>query len=294
MSILHEIKTRKYNIHSMYNLCVLYIKKMAYFGFSTASLSKALPVDIVIPTITKDKKTLHLLIEAIRRNVINPITRIYIVSRPDETLQKFCADNDITFIPEDGVLGYGKKDIVYNVHGTDRSGWMFQQLLKLSANTFVTEDNYIVIDSDTILLNPHQFNIGDTFVLCNSTEWHIPYFKAYNKLIGKHPTSRLSFVAHMMIFNKDILAKMKQAIEQNTGKAWDKAIQDTIDQNEISCFSEYETYGNYLLATHPERIISKPFYNTSLPLTCIASYNELATKYSKSYNSISFHNYEKR
>lgn len=66
-------------------------------------------------------------------------------------------EHHLIFVDENEVLPITKKDINYICKdGRDRSGWLFQQLLKLAGNIGTCE-NFITIDSDHILLKPHTF-----------------------------------------------------------------------------------------------------------------------------------------
>ena len=49
-----------------------------------------------------------------------------------------------------------------------------------------------------------------------------------------------------MLFSVKFLCELKNVISEHTNSVWYKAILDNLDNNEISCFSEYETYGNYM------------------------------------------------
>ena len=103
-------------------------------------------VDIVIPVIPKDLKILPFCIEGIKHNVANKIKDIYIVGPEDKRIEEFVKIQNLSFVKEDDVLGFGVKDVKYITNdGIDRSGWLFQQFLKLSGNIGTCE-NYITVD----------------------------------------------------------------------------------------------------------------------------------------------------
>ena len=90
------------------------------------------------------------------------------------------------------------------------------------------------------------------------TEHHIPYFKTIDKLFCKEVTKSInrSFIAEHMLINKDCMLDMLAKIENNKmlkGKAFYEKIMYAIDKNDIqaSGFSEFETYGNYILKYYP-------------------------------------------
>jgi glycosyltransferase involved in cell wall biosynthesis len=248
-------------------------------------------VDIVIPTISKDRPLLKQMIEALHENIYHAIGTIYIVSKDSEDMRNFCTEQGYTFIDEVSVLGYGKEAIHYKVNGDDRSGWIFQQLLKLSGEAFVKESDYIIVDSDTLLIRPHVFKSEGKYVFLESEEWHTPYFKAFKKMFGYSSNNTLSYTSHMMIFNCDKLKEMKHALEAKHHVSWDKVYLSTIDSKEYSCVSDYDTYANWVKNNYPDEVTCFPFYNRAFPRTELASLPALTAKYGNRYKSLSFHHY---
>ncbi len=247
-------------------------------------------IDVVIPTISKDYALLETVTASLEA-IADQINAIYIVSSSNAELEKFCALHGYRFIDERQVLGYGREKISYRVDGIDRSGWLLQQLLKLAGDTFVEQDNYFVIDSDTVLLNPHQLIDGNNFTFFQSEEWHEPYFRTFKKMFGYPTRNTLSFTSHMMIFDRQFLKEMKEELEQKHGHSWDSVYRSMIDQTEASCISDYDTYANWVLIHYPERVHQIPFYNQALSRTALQPLDELKQKYGKQYNSLSFHSY---
>lgn len=254
-------------------------------------VSSPRPIDVVIPVIEKDLKILPLCLEGIRQCVNNPIMAIYVVAPLNGAIQAFCAEQGLVFIDERSVLGYSSSDIHYLVNGdTDRSGWIFQQLLKLSG-TIGEADEFLVMDSDHVLLCPHTFiEVGGKYVFYQSKEFHPPYYENAFKLIGQENVSPLSYVAHKMIFSRKELANLKEEIEKRNQLKWDQAIIRSLNPNELSSFSEYEIYGNYL----PSRLkITLPWRNKNLCYSSLASYKGLQEKYGSRYKAVTFPDYKK-
>lgn len=110
----------------------LYLRLLHKSGFQVLNSNKV-PVDIIIPTIAKDYALLEVMISSLKK-IEQTIDKIYIVSRPEQEIINFCRNNNYVFIDEKSVLGYGKDKIEYKSHGHDRSGWIFQQLIKLSGD----------------------------------------------------------------------------------------------------------------------------------------------------------------
>ncbi|WP_370866273.1 DUF6492 family protein [Bacteroides nordii] len=114
-------------------------------------------LDVIIPILEKDLAILPLCIEGLRSCVQHTIKNIYLISSNNENIKQFAEKNQLKFINEKEVLGYGAEQVGFiTSNGRNRSGWIFQQLLKLSAQ-IGTERFFLVIDADHILIRPHTF-----------------------------------------------------------------------------------------------------------------------------------------
>lgn len=291
--LLFEIKTRlgKNFLSTIWSLLKLYIIKLRHADFIMNRNNEV--IDVVIPTTDKDFELLSLVIESLK-NVGNKINKIYIVAPAKETIINLCQKNNILFTNELKVLGFGKESLKnYMVNGIDRRGWLFQQFLKYGMKDFVEQENYVVLDSDTVLINTNTFLENNKFIFFKNSEWHKPYFSVFNKIFGYKNKSYTSFTSHMMIFNKKYLDEMLLEIEiKNKGK-WYNIIQDLINKKEMSAISDYENYGQWMFIKHKDLIIEKPLYNQSLNRKSLTSFESLRNKYKNGYNTLSFHNWVK-
>jgi hypothetical protein len=266
------------------------ISKKFKINFNTLD-SDFSEIDIVIPTIPKNFDTINNCIDYAKKNLNHKVNKIYIISPETEEIKKFCEASNFIFVDENTLLGYKSKDINYQYKNINRSGWIFQQLLKLSADKITEKDNFLVVDSDTMLINKHTFITKEgKFVLFQSSEWHEEYMETFKKIFNESPISKLSLISHMMIFNKKMLNDFKSEIESKNNKKWDELILSLINPNDISYFSEYESYGNWLIKNHSQKIALMPFYNKSI--TNLEDFIKNENKYKKYYNSISIHKYQ--
>lgn len=144
-----------------------------------------------------------------------------------------------------------KNDLESRIGKNDRTGWYFQQFLKIGFSKFCSQKEYYLIwDSDTILLNDLEFFDcnGKTFIT-SKEEHHIPYFRTLKKLVGFDRACQYSFISeHLMInveFMKELIGKIASL---NSKKHWVFNVLDSIAEKDLSVagFSEYETYGNYI------------------------------------------------
>ncbi|MDT3427230.1 hypothetical protein J2Z22_002781 [Paenibacillus forsythiae] len=246
-------------------------------------------IDVLIPAIEKDLATLPHVVDAVRKHVKHPIRSVMIVAPRKPRILDFCRRKDCTFIDENTVLPLAKKDIHYRSRTWERSGWLFQQLLKLGGDKLCTADYFLVIDADTVLIAPHRFRLnGKTVFYCRN--WSQPeYFVTYRKLMGKKAVRPSSFVTHYMLFERSRLARMKREIESRHGVPWHSAILRSINRSRQFGFSEFETYGNYLYAKDPGGMVLKKARNKSLNMSGSQLSAATAAKYARSYRSLSFH-----
>ncbi|MFS0725544.1 DUF6492 family protein [Paenibacillus sp. 1P07SE] len=246
-------------------------------------------IDVLIPAIEKDLGTLPHVIDSVRAMVHHPISQFLIVSPDTPRMRKLCARKRCTFINETAVLPITKRDIHYRSARWERSGWLYQQLLKLGAEKFVTASHYLVIDADTVLIRPHRFLTPEGKTVFYTRSWSQPeYFVTYRKLLGRSP-ARASFVTHYMLFEKTIVKQMKRTIEARHGMSWFRAILHSMDRKKQFAFSEFETYANYHISSYPGRHYLKPALNRSLHMEPAQLSPGRMRELTARYRSLSFH-----
>lgn len=246
-------------------------------------------IDIVIPAIDKDLETLPLVIDSVRKMVKHPLGTIYIVSPKSPRIQSLCKQKGCRFVYENTVLPITKKQIHYRTSRWDRSGWLFQQLLKLSGDSICSSKYYLVIDADTVLLRPHTFLSGSQTVVYYRN-WSQPeYFRMHKKLLGvKHSCSR-SFVSHYMLFEREKVKELKRAIEARHQIPWYAAVLKNIRRTSLYGFSEFETYGNFVFAKNPGKFIFKNTLNRSLSIPVKKLQGPQFARWAKTCRSVSLH-----
>lgn len=281
----------KQPLYALFAWHLMRIKKMQRIDFKTWEKVRTDVVDLVLPTIAKDFDTLQTVIESARKHVQHTIGTIYIVTRPNQLMAEFCHSHGYVLVDESTVLGYGKEAIHYFVEGVDRRGWLFQQLLKLAGDQIAKTENFISIDSDTILIRPHSFMENGKFIFRQNEEWHAPYFAAFEKMFGYPVRTWFSYTSHMMMFDKEMLHKMKMELEARHKKSWDKVYIGTANPKEISCVSDYDTYANWVQCNYPYRVKNTILYNKTLLRAELVPLTELENRHNKQFHSVSFHSY---
>lgn len=128
-----------------------------------------------------------------------------------------------------------------------RFGWYLQQLIKLEAVKRHSHLHKLVIwDADTVPLGPLTlFSSEGKPLFYRGKENHTPYFDSIRALFGLDKVVVFSFVAQCMPLAGDWAAQFFTDLEERHHAPWWQAIIDSIDPNEASGFSEYETLGTF-------------------------------------------------
>jgi hypothetical protein len=229
--------------------------------------------DVFIPVAPKDYLTINLCLDFIYKNlgprkiivVSNIEIKNYLINK--EYICTYDEDNLI-----DGLSSYSIKKIIKTITGSEaRSNWYFQQFLKMAYAFKAETKHYLIWDSDTFPLNNITFinSVNKQknclrYFFAMKKEYHLPYFEIIDKIFdGKVIRSiNKSFIAEHMLIDKSIMIEMIQDIENNnklSGKRFYEKILYSIDKKEVgnSGFSEFETYGNYLLTYYPDKFSAR-------------------------------------
>jgi len=259
-----------------------------------AGVFSDVPIDVVIPAIEKDYDVLVYVIDSVRENVKHPIGDILIISPRSDAIINLCKEKKCRFIDENLVLPITRKDIDYFVDGIDRSGWLFQQLLKWGSVDFVNNEYFLVADADTVFCRPQIFIWkGRMIFSINDAIPHIPYVEVYNRIFQKNISASKNFVSHHSLVKKDILFDLIKKIEGDSSVPWFEVILNSINKNEASSFAEYDTYGYFVFNNYREGCILEHWCNLSLSRKELKNIDSLINKHSSQYKTISFHSYNK-
>jgi len=251
------------------------------------------PIDVVIPLVAKDLRIFPLCLEGIRHCVPHPIKDIYIVAPPQDEVIQFCQANGLVFVDESTVFGFNPKEINLKVNwsdGTikDRSGWFFQQLLKLSGKVGTCR-YYLCIDADHVLIRPHVFLTEDSKTVFYQTyEYHQPIIVHPHRFLPELQLDNLSYVDHKMLFDKEQLKVLQETISKRWGKPWLDAAIESYDRSLAtpSAFSEFEIYGNFV-----KDKIRRPWLQKRVSYKKLADYDTLCKQWGGSRWSLTFPDY---
>lgn len=249
-----------------------------------------LPIDVLIPVAGVDWDVLRVTIDGVRRNLAHPVGTIWIVTSLGSKAAAVADELGCEVVDEQAVLPIRREDIDYRAGAVDRSGWLFQQLLKLSADTISSADHVLVIDADTVMIRPQSFTSGDKVVLFHSGEYHPPYFEAYRAVTGLAPATRLSCTTHHMVLRRESLQGLKSLMALHRSVPWWQAVLDTCIYDSASGFAEYEVYGNYEL-TFGGGLARRWWRNAIAPRTELTDLDALSRRYGDGLRTVSFHYY---
>lgn len=224
----------------------------------------SVPIDVCIFAVPQNYAMLPVVVERIRANVKHPIGKIVIVGPDSPEIHALTQELGCTFRDVYSLIPVRESDIAYVVDGVDRSGWLLQQLSKLSVDQICTADHVLVIDGDTVLLRPHVFVKGDRTLLLYCDEYHQPYFDTYERLLGQKTLSCVSFTSHYLLLQPSKVQAMKAAMEQHTGLAWHEAIIQHTDRRTSEGFSVGDTYANFVFANYFKSVRAEYAFHTDL------------------------------
>lgn len=186
----------------------------------------------------------------------------YTVIAPNLDAKEFskCTPSEFNIIPEEEYLTPVFSKLLYQKSeasrsGTARLGWYLQQFLKLLALEKTSDTEVSLIwDADTVPLKNLTFQKDGKILFYRGDEFHYPYFKTIDTLLGLKKTNSFSFIAQCLPCKGSWLRSLQKTIEIKTQKNWADSILEAIDFNETSGFSEYETVGTFIEKNYPNEI----------------------------------------
>lgn len=181
-------------------------------------------------------------------------------------------------------------------HFGSRSGWVIQQILKVEHVSRSKSPGVLVVDSDTILLEPREWlSSSEVQILTPSWEWHVPY---YDFLAGagfsindlKH-----SYISHHMLMQPKYMIEAREYVAwENTDDLIDYLVTHSNPKAKSPFCIEFELYAQYMLLKYSEKIKLVKWSNLGIPRNELAvdeQLSQLLPKFQNKYASISLHSY---
>lgn len=220
--------------------------------------------DVVIPVLDKDfiniKRNLKLIAELL------PTKRVVLIG--NDALEMLINKSRIQaqFVNENSIISFDsvKKIMAHYSNNNElalkRTGWYYQQFLKMLYAYYCDDEYYITWDADTIPTKPVDMFDNGHPLFDMKDEYNKPYFDTISRLI---PDLRKivdnSFISEHMIIKaslmKQLICELTQIdFSKNDADKLARTIIENIDTDCLpkSGFSEFETYGTYAMTRNPE------------------------------------------
>lgn len=216
--------------------------------------------DVIVPMTEANLPVFRMNVEWMKKNL--SWKRIIVIGASG--LKEACGELQVDFLNEDSLfpgmtLESVRNNLKNRIGETGRAGWYFQQFLKFAYCYCCEDEYYIVWDADTVPLHRISHLLDGHPVFTKKEEMEHAYFDTLERLFGGEVKrcGDFSFICENMIFHVETLKEMLDRILAQPGLSgdvfWERILSAVSDENlPGSGFSEFETYGNYVMTYHPQ------------------------------------------
>ncbi len=140
-------------------------------------------------------------------------------------------------------------------------GWIRQQWVKLHLHQQLDEDQWILLDGDTVLNQSYELNQSWTWV---SYEHYEPYWQFINHALGLEKTVNHSWVCPLQIFDRSVLTSLEAENLPEKFREWQRSRSDPVPG-----LSEFEIYGTWASQkmNQKRQTLLSPFIETANPVS---------------------------
>ena len=212
---------------------------------------------------------------------------------------RYINENDI--IPFDTIKKVFAERVAkegYDIGSNSKLGWYYQQFLKMKFCELSDEDYYLSWDADTIPLHKiDMFTDDDIPYFDIKTELMPGYFKTISSLLGMNKVCPKSFISEHMIFSVDLMKDLIAFIEKTDFDGtyfYEKIIYAMGLDNLKRGFSEFETYGTYVMTKYPDKYVYRDWRSLRFAAAFLDPMNlseDDMRWLSESFEALSFENY---
>jgi hypothetical protein len=243
------------------------------------SIESGLPsIEVLIPCVARDAAILPLSVASTRTGIANPIGRVVVLAPRDDHQALIPQVDDFVRLVADEEQQLSKAfRALEELVPPHRQGWVKQQVLKLAFVARSTSLGVLVLDADTILLQPRVWLYGQRQLLAVAHEYHLPYLVHTERCLGPHGIDEgVSWVTHHQLMQPRIVRKMLGVILERRGLEVSAAESDSLDVDaaleawirhgdftESSGISEYHTYGAFLRQAEPQNSVVARWSNVT-------------------------------
>lgn len=208
--------------------------------------------DIVIVSHEKDFNNIKHIVEHCEINLNFDSIHLIVSDRApynDMSILQTLTKKPIHFHLETNVLQVDKSRLRH------RPNWIYQMLLKIFQNV-TNNDNYLVIESDCIILNKLEFfNEDKTIFYLGRDHFHQQYYTFNQRLLGIGREYDHSFISEFMMYDKNVVKDMLSKTNCNTVEDFLELVYTYVDPESYP--SDYDLYGNFFYTNYPEKFETK-------------------------------------
>lgn len=235
-----------------------------------ADLGKKVEFPCIIPILTKDyqeiRQHLYMLLEML------PVNRLIFIGSNElkdlvyEDTEHGELQGKVDFLSENDILSFVDVKRAYDHRLAEiethygkpgkisRSGWYYQQFIKMEYCNHCDYEYYLCWDADTIPLHSiEMFGQNGEPYLDIKTEYRPSYFTTLHNLLGLNKVIEKSFISEHMLFKKNLMSELIEEIMSAPlfGNTFYEKIFSAIEQP-FNGFSEFETYGTWIANKHSD------------------------------------------
>lgn len=248
-------------------------------------------VDVIFNLGEKDLPVFRGALESIETYLGHPIKEIFVVTTSSLANSKNLKSLEINVVDEFDLFPYRLPYSHAGLPEIDRSGWIYQQFLKLSSDLLGTSKKKLITDADNLLVRQTAF-IDDEddskTIIPVSPYYKSEYHEAFIRIFQRELSNHLCFVCHMMIFDVHHLKQLKSAIEEIHGLEWWLAIYSQIDLTKVSSFSEFDTYAHYVQLANANEYKLTSWNLADVSAQTFVSLSEAVQKYQSNFRNVGF------
>lgn len=122
---------------------------------------------------------------------------------------------------------------------TAPNGWFRQQFVKLQLHHLTSDEQFYVLDGDTLVRNPIDLRPNK---MIKAYEYHKPYFDFIEEKLGLQKTNDFSFISPLLRFDRDVLVKLEDYAGTSIPELF---LQYATNVEPYLNFSEAEIYGTF-------------------------------------------------
>jgi hypothetical protein len=208
--------------------------------------------DIVIVSHEKDFNNIKYIVEHCNKNLTFDSIHLIITDRVpynDLELLQTLTESPIHIHLENDVLKIDKSRLSH------RPNWIYQMLLKIFQDVTINDD-FLVIESDCIILNKlNFFNGNKTIFYLGRDHHHQEYYNFNKKLLGIGREYNHSFISEFMMYNKKVIKELLSKAKCNSVADFLELIYLYVNTD---CYpSDYDLYGNFYYSNYPDNFETK-------------------------------------